>query len=144
MRNKNTFKYKIIDFDKFKDEFIRIVDTTIDCNCNSVDPSEIKVDYFGKFESNQFTIYHKRCDIMIFGSIKEQELTIEFNFPNRYNAIFDIILFTLVGISIMCDINFYLGLAICLFVIIQKLIFYFSEEKRKKEFLKKMDEICRN
>jgi hypothetical protein len=138
---KKIYKYRIEDSDKFKNEFTEIVDTTVDCKCNAIDTSLLKSEYFGKIESDKFTITHKSCEMLILGNIKDQKLTIEFNFPNRFNALFDIILFTLVGASIMYDINFYIGLAIVLFVIIQKFVIFSSEEQKKKEFLKKIEDI---
>jgi len=138
---KNTFTYRIDNYDKFISELLAIVDTTVDCKCNSIDPTLLKSEYFGKLENDQFTIYHSSCELAINGEKKGNNLILNFYFPKRFNSIFDIILFTIVGGSIMYDINFFMGLAVCLFVIIQKSFVFYSEEKKKHIFLQKIEEI---
>jgi len=139
-----TIKLKYNSFDKFKCALNSFVETNVDLNDCDFEPDKLKEEFFGSFDNKDFTIYHKNTEIVIVGQLIDNELSITFTFPNRWNYVFDIIIFTLVGISIMVDINLYLGLAVTLFVLIQKFYLIRNEEKTKRIFLKKMEELFKN
>jgi hypothetical protein len=139
-----TIKLKYNSFDKFKCALNSFVETNVDLTDCNFEPDKLKEEFFGSFDHCEFTVYHKNTEIIIVGKLVENELSITFTFPNRWNYVFDIIIFTLVGISIMVDINLYLGLAVTLFVLIQKFFLVRNEEKTKRVFLKKMEELFKN
>ena len=140
----NTIKIKLINCNKLKCGINSFVETNIDLTDCSLEPDNIKTDFFGKYDDGGFTIYSKNAEMVIVGQINENELSIDISFPNRWNYLFDIVIFTLVGLSIMYDISTYLGLAVMLFVYVQKFFVFRNEESTKKQFLLKINEVIKN
>ncbi len=141
MTDKRTYQFKIKDLAEFKKGLEPYVDTSVDCYDKSFDPLLLEKDFFGQFEKNEFNIFHKKCDIEISGEVKDEYLFLNFSFPNRLNIFFDIVVYSVVGISIMYDINLLLGLTITLLALIWKSYDIYYEEIKKKAILKRIQEI---
>jgi hypothetical protein len=135
--------YKIDDFDKFYKEFVKLVDITVDYGDYRINPWNTKSDYFGKLQFGKFVIYHqnrlflqRRIVLKVDGELKENTLSLIISYYFQWIFGINVLLLTLFSLFLMIKLDVYIGLGLLLINILQTYFIYNYYMKKKKGFLK--------
>jgi hypothetical protein len=141
-------KYKIDDLEDFQTRFTSLVDTSVDYTDYSCHPLTIKADYFGKIQWGKFTIYHqykrffqRQIILKIDGGIKENIVSLNISYHNQWIFVISTIITTLFCVFVTLHVSLFIGLTLLIITIIQILLWFRFYDKRKQDFIKKIEEI---
>lgn len=143
-------KYKINNLERFFAGFYQLVDTRVDYSDFLADPWVTKSEYFGKLKWGEFTIYQVRKSLLnrntllrIKGHVDENELTLEISYHQGLVMAISYLVMIFFSLLLMSD-SFYIGLGFLLLIVIQLLYQIRHYNKRKKDFINKIEAIVQD
>jgi len=148
---KRQLKYRIENLKFFEKKLFETVDFSRDYKDYIFNPKNIKSDYFGKKEWNNFEIYvrdkilfQQRTILKIIGEINENQLILRIFYHYIWIAIISTIISISFSIYLIYSSFFYLGMTILVLLVVQTFLNIRSYNVKRKEFLEFIEKNLKN